>query len=51
MSHVKIVFKQRMQELCIAPRKVSKDGHLVFESVADLFSVSYKFYLRNSVGE
>lgn len=40
-----------MQELCIAPWKVSEDRRLVFESVADLFSVSYKFYLQNCDGE
>lgn len=35
MSHVKIVFRQRIQEFCIAPWKVSKIGQFMFEFLAD----------------
>lgn len=37
MSHVKIVFRQRLEEFCIAPWKVSKIGPFIFESLAVIF--------------
>lgn len=37
MSHVKIVFRQRIQEFCIAPRQVSEIEQFIFESLADYY--------------